>query len=41
MINVASNRYGVGYGKWLHINGWSEAVVRLITERERMDSASE
>ena len=41
MINVASNRNGVGYGKWLHIDGWSDAVVRFITEHERADSVSE
>ena len=27
MINVASNKNGVGYGPWTHIDGWSEAVV--------------
>ncbi len=32
MINVASNRNGVGYGRWTHIDGFSEAVVRYITE---------
>jgi hypothetical protein len=41
MINVASNRNGVGYGKWLHVDGWSDAVVRFITEYERADGASE
>lgn len=41
MINVASNRNGVGYGKWLHVDGWSDAVVRFITEHERTDGASE
>ena len=41
MINVASNRNGVGYGKWVHIDGWSDAVVRFIAEHERMDAASE
>lgn len=40
MINVASNRNGVGYGKWLHVDGWSDAVVRFIGERERADEAS-
>lgn len=40
MINVASNRNGVGYGKWLHVDGWSDAVVRFISERERADGAS-
>jgi 60 kDa SS-A/Ro ribonucleoprotein len=37
MINVASNRHGVGYGKWLHIDGWSDAVVRFIAEHERAE----
>jgi hypothetical protein len=37
MINVASNRNGVGYGKWLHVDGWSDAVVRFISERERSE----
>jgi len=41
MINVASNRNGVGYGKWLHVDGWSDAVVRFISERERADGASD
>jgi hypothetical protein len=41
MINVASNRNGVGYGKWLHIDGWSDAVVRFIAEHERANSVSE
>jgi len=40
MINVASNRNGVGYGKWLHVDGWSDAVVRFISARERADGAS-
>ena len=34
MINVASNKNGVGYGKWCHIDGFSEAVIRFITEVE-------
>lgn len=34
MINVASNKNGVGYGKWTHIDGFSEAVIRFITETE-------
>jgi hypothetical protein len=41
MINVASNRNGVGYGKWLHVDGWSDAVVRFITEHERADRGGE
>jgi 60 kDa SS-A/Ro ribonucleoprotein len=34
VINVASNRNGVGYGAWNHIDGWSEAVVDYIAELE-------
>jgi 60 kDa SS-A/Ro ribonucleoprotein len=34
VINVASNRNGVGYGAWTHIDGWSEAVVDYIAELE-------
>jgi 60 kDa SS-A/Ro ribonucleoprotein len=41
MINVASSRNGVGYGKWLHVDGWSDAVVRFIAEHERADDPSE
>jgi hypothetical protein len=41
MINVASNRNGVGYGKWLHVDGWSDAVIRFICEHERADEAAE
>jgi len=34
VINVASNRNGVGYGQWTHVDGWSEAVVEYIAELE-------
>ena len=34
VINVASNRNGVGYGAWMHVDGWSEAVVEFIAELE-------
>ena len=34
MINVASNRNGVGYGRWTHIDGFSEGVLRFIHEVE-------
>ncbi len=30
MINIASNQNGVGYGKWVHIDGWSENVFRFM-----------
>jgi hypothetical protein len=35
LINVANNRNGVGYGRWTHIDGFSEAVVEYIAELER------
>lgn len=35
MINVASNRNGVGYGAWTHIDGFSESVLRYIIEHEK------
>lgn len=35
MINVASYNNGVGYGPWVHIDGWSEAVVDYVRELER------
>ena len=30
MINVGSYKNGIGYGKWTHIDGFSESVVRYI-----------
>ena len=39
MINVASNRNGVGYGRWTHIDGFSESVLRFIHEVESDRSA--
>lgn len=35
VINVASNKNGVGYGAWTHIDGWSEAVFDYIQEYEK------
>ena len=37
MINVASAKNGIGYGKWTHIDGFSEGVLRFIHEAERDD----
>lgn len=36
MINVANNKYGVGYGKWNHIDGFSESVLDYIIELEKL-----
>jgi 60 kDa SS-A/Ro ribonucleoprotein len=35
MINVASNKHGIGYGPWTHIDGFSEACVGFIQEYEK------
>lgn len=35
VINVASDKNGIGYGKWNHIDGWSEAIIDFIQELER------
>jgi hypothetical protein len=34
VINVASYQNGVGYGKWTHIDGWSDSVVEYIRTLE-------
>ena len=34
IVNVASNKNGVGYGAWNHIDGWSEAVLDYIQAYE-------
>jgi hypothetical protein len=30
IINVGTYKNGVGYGKWLHIDGWSEAIIDYL-----------
>lgn len=35
VINVASAKNGVGYGRWTHIDGFSENVLRFIAEYEK------
>jgi hypothetical protein len=34
MINVASYKNGVGYGKWMNIDGWSDSVIEYIRALE-------
>jgi 60 kDa SS-A/Ro ribonucleoprotein len=29
-INVATYRNGIGYGKWIHLDGWSESILQYI-----------
>jgi hypothetical protein len=38
MINVASYQNGVGYGRWTHIDGWSDSVIEYIRATEPMFS---
>ncbi|WP_020476183.1 TROVE domain-containing protein [Zavarzinella formosa] len=38
LLNVASNKNGVGYGSWVHIDGWSDKVLEYISRYE--DDAS-
>jgi len=38
VINVASNKNGIGYGAWKHIDGFSEAVIDWIREYETIDN---
>jgi hypothetical protein len=35
LINVASAKNGVGYGKWHHIDGWSEKVIDYLLASEK------
>jgi hypothetical protein len=39
MINVASYKNGVGYGKWNHIDGWSESVIEYVRALEQMSKS--
>lgn len=34
-INVAPYKNGIGYGEWVHIDGWSEAVLQYIVQAEK------
>ena len=37
VINVASYKNGVGYGKWTHIDGWSESAIEYIRAVEQTE----
>jgi 60 kDa SS-A/Ro ribonucleoprotein len=34
VVNVAAYQNGIGYGKWNHIDGWSEAILDYIRQVE-------
>lgn len=37
IINVANYKHGIGYGPWVTIDGWSEAVFDYICEYEKAE----
>lgn len=43
MCNVSGHRNGIGYGRWTHIDGFSESVLRYIAavESEKEDIVSQ
>lgn len=36
MVNVASYQYGVGYGRWTSIDGFSENILQYVAESEAL-----
>lgn len=39
LINVASAKNGIGYGKWLHIDGFSDQAIKYIAVSEAYNDA--
>ena len=37
MVNVSTERTGIGYGKWVSIDGWSERIFDFIREAEQTE----
>jgi hypothetical protein len=35
MVNIASYKNGVGYGRWMQIDGWSDAIVEYVRQAEQ------
>lgn len=38
LVNVSNEKNGIGYGKFIHIDGWSEAVVEFVRQVEAYES---
>jgi len=34
LINVGADKNGIGYGEWVHIDGFSEATLDFIQQHE-------
>jgi hypothetical protein len=41
IINVSANRNGIGYGRWNHVDGFSEAVIDWILEYEKIEKPTQ
>jgi 60 kDa SS-A/Ro ribonucleoprotein len=41
LMNVASAKNGIGYGEWIHVDGFSEAVVDFIQQFEKPEGGQE
>lgn len=41
IVNVNTYQNGIGYGKWTHINGWSEAILDYILIAEEGVTSNE
>lgn len=35
LINISSEKNGIGYRKWLHIDGWSDKIINYIMQHEQ------
>lgn len=40
-INVAAYQNGIGYKEWVHLDGWSEAIIDYILEYEKMKAGND
>lgn len=41
MVNVATYKYGIGYGPWTRLDGFSEAILTYIQEAEAAENANQ
>ena len=41
LVNVASAKNGIGYRKWLLIDGWSDKVIDYIARYEATSQSNE
>ena len=39
IVNVATYQTGVAYDKFVHVHGWSEAIIDFIIESEQIDTS--